>query len=51
VITVQPRDGAEVEFPADEIGCFSVRPIPVGPFRLHCRAAAGTDAQTGWIAL
>ena len=51
MITVQPRDGAEVEFPADEIGCFSVRPIPVGPFRLHCRAAAGTDAQTGWIAL
>jgi hypothetical protein len=51
VITVQPRDGAEAEFAADEIGCFSVRPIPAGPFRLHCRAAAGTDTQTGWITL
>ena len=51
VITVQPRDGAEVEFPADEIGCFSVRPIPAGPFRLYCRADAGADAQTGWITL
>jgi hypothetical protein len=51
VITVQPMGGAEAEFPADEIGCFSVRPIPAGPFRLHCRADAGADAQTGWITL
>jgi hypothetical protein len=51
VITVQPRDGAEAELPADEIGCFSIRPVPVGPFRLRCRAVAGTDAQTGWITL
>jgi hypothetical protein len=51
VITVQPRNGAEAEFPADEIGCFSISPLPAGPFRLHCRAAAGTDAQTGWITL
>lgn len=51
VIAVQPRDGREAEFPADEIGCFSIRPIPAGLFRLHCRAAAGTDAQTGWITL
>lgn len=51
VITVQPQDGTEEEFPADEIGCFLIRPIPVGPFRLHCRAAVGPDAQTGWITL
>lgn len=50
-ITVQPRDGAEAEFPADEIGCFSIRPIPAGPFRLRCRTAAGIGAQTGWITL
>jgi len=51
VITVQPRDGAETEYPADEIGCFSIRPIPPGPFRLHCRTVAGKDALTGWITL
>ncbi|HEX4661397.1 MAG TPA: hypothetical protein VH307_28715 [Streptosporangiaceae bacterium] len=51
VIKIQLRDAAETEFPADEIGCFSVRPIPVGPFRVRCRTAAGIDALTGWITL
>jgi hypothetical protein len=51
VITVQPRDGAETEYPTDEIGCFSIRPIPPGPFRLHCRTVAGIDALTGWTTL
>ncbi len=51
VIKIQPRDGAETEFPGDEIGCFSVRPIPTGPFRLRCRTAAGLDVLTGWITL
>jgi hypothetical protein len=51
VIKIQPRGGAETEFPADEIGCFSIRPIPPDPFRLHCRTAAGIDALTGWITL
>ncbi len=51
MIGVRPRDGAETEFPADEIGCFSIRPLPPGPFRLHCRTSAGIDALTGWITL
>ncbi len=51
MIRVQPRAGAETAFPADEIGCFSVRPIPPGPFRLHCRTAPGIVAVTGWITL
>jgi hypothetical protein len=51
VIKIQPQDGAETEFPADEIGCFSIRPIPSGPFRLHCRTAVGIDVLTGWITL
>jgi hypothetical protein len=51
MINVQPRAGAAETFPADEIGCFSIHPIPAGPFRLHCRAAAGLDALTGWITL
>jgi hypothetical protein len=50
-IKIQPRDGAETTVSADEIGCFSIRPIPAGPFRLHCRTAADVDALTGWITL
>jgi hypothetical protein len=51
VIKIQPMDGAEAEFPADEIGCFSVCPLPAVPFRLHCRTVAGLDVLTGWITL
>jgi hypothetical protein len=35
----------------DEIGCFSVDPIPDSPFRLRCQAADGTDVLTGWITI
>src|SRR5215469_12367671 len=51
VITVQPLEGSETEYPADEIGCFSIRPLPAGSFRLRCRGVAGIDALTGWITL
>ncbi|HTS97661.1 MAG TPA: hypothetical protein VMI33_13670 [Streptosporangiaceae bacterium] len=51
VIKVQPRDGAETVVSADEIGCFSISPIPAGQFRLHCRTAADADTLTGWITL
>jgi hypothetical protein len=37
--------------PVDEIGCFSVAPIPASPFRLRCRTEDGTDVLTGWITL
>jgi hypothetical protein len=37
--------------PMDEIGCFSVTPIPNSPFRLRCRTEDGTDVLTGWITL
>jgi hypothetical protein len=50
-IKVQRRVGTELFVPADEIGCFSIRPVPAGEFRLHCRTAQGVDAQTGWITL
>jgi len=50
-IRVQPRSGTETALEADEIGRFSVQPIPPGPFRLHCRTAPGVDAVTGWITL
>lgn len=50
-IRVQRRDGAETMVPADAIGRFTIRPIPGGAFRLHCKTAADADALTGWITL
>jgi hypothetical protein len=51
VITLLPRAGSERVLTADEIGCFSVEPIPLGQFRLRCRTSAGVETLTGWITL
>jgi hypothetical protein len=51
LITIQPMTGTEIDVHADEIGCFSVAPIPAGQFRLRCRTAAGVETITGWITL
>jgi hypothetical protein len=50
-IKIQPREGAETALATDEIGCFSIQPIPPGTFRMHCRTEDGVDALTGWITL
>jgi hypothetical protein len=50
-IEVQLQGGTSTTFPADEIGLFSIRPIPAGPFRLYCRPQAGPGAVTGWVTL
>ena len=50
-IETQTRAGASTTTPVDEIGCFSVVPIPAGPFRMRCRTTDGIDVLTGWIAL
>ncbi|HEY2288816.1 MAG TPA: hypothetical protein VGH88_23985 [Streptosporangiaceae bacterium] len=50
-IEVQRRSGPATTFAADEIGCFTIAPIPASPFRLYCRTAAGIDAITGWVTL
>ncbi|HUA30752.1 MAG TPA: hypothetical protein VMC03_17850 [Streptosporangiaceae bacterium] len=52
-ITVQPWQGpSEQEAVAvDEIGCFSIHPLPSGRFRLQCRTVAGLETLTGWIEL
>jgi hypothetical protein len=51
LITIQPMTGAENDVHADEIGCFSIEPIPAGQFRLRCRTATGVETITGWITL
>jgi hypothetical protein len=50
-IEVQTLTGTETAPPSDEIGCFSIHPIPGGPFRLHFRGPASVDVLTGWITL
>jgi hypothetical protein len=35
----------------DEIGCFTIHPVPRGTFRLRCLAVGGIDVRTGWITL
>ena len=50
-IKVQLRDGAETTVPADGIGRFTIRPMPAGTFRLHCKTDADADALTNWITL
>ena len=43
--------GGVTSSPVDEIGCFTVTPIPASPFRLRCRTEDGTDVLTGWITM
>lgn len=50
-VRIQPADGPETTVPADEIGCFTIRPIPSRPFRLYCQTAGATEVLTGWITL
>lgn len=50
-LEIQTRAGTTSTTEVDEIGCFSVEPIPDIPFRLHCRASDGTDVLTAWITI
>ena len=50
-IEAQTRDGVTTAAPVDEIGCFSIEPVPRRPFRLRCRTGHGTDVATSWITL
>jgi len=47
-ISVQARDGGVVEVPVDEVGRFTVRPVPSGPVRLRIEHA-GHQVQTTWV--
>ena len=47
-IIVQPgAAGTQTEVRADEIGCFTIQPIPAGAFRLQCRTDNGLEIMTG----
>jgi hypothetical protein len=51
MIEAQTQAGATTPATVDEIGCFSIEPMPPGPFRLHCHTEDGTDVVTGWVTL
>ena len=50
-LEIHTRSGEVSTTEVDEIGCFSVDPIPDSPFRLRCRTADRTDVLTGWITI
>jgi hypothetical protein len=50
-LEIHTRAGEISTTAVDEIGCFSVDPIPDSPFRLRCRSADGIDVLTGWITI
>jgi hypothetical protein len=50
-LEVHDKSGGTTNNPIDEIGCFSVEPIPASPFRLRFRTTDGIDVATGWISL
>lgn len=50
-IEVQTRVGVIAAITPDELGCFTVCPIPDTPFRLYWQAGNSPDVMTGWITL
>jgi hypothetical protein len=44
-----PEKGAQTD--VDTMGCFTIQPIPAGPFRLRCRSDAGVVVLTEWLSL
>jgi hypothetical protein len=50
-LEIHTRAGEISTTEVDEIGCFSVDPIPDSPFRLRYRSADGADVLTGWITI
>jgi hypothetical protein len=49
-IEVRTADGPPLLIRTDDDGWFTVQPIPIGSFRLHCRIA-DTTALTDWLAV
>jgi len=50
VEVITPKGKAQ-QAPIDDIGCFTIRPVPAGSFRLHCRTTGGICVATNWLNL
>lgn len=44
-----PEKGTQTD--VDTMGCFTIQPIPAGPFRLRCQSGAGAVVLTEWLSL
>jgi hypothetical protein len=50
-IAVETSGGAASGVTSDDVGCFAIRPVPSGAFRLRCLAPSALDVLTSWISL
>ena len=50
-VEVDVAGGGRTTVPVDEVGCFVIRPITSGSFRLLCRTVHGRRMLTSWITL
>lgn len=50
VKVITPAGEVQAE-PIDDVGCFTIRPVPAGSFRIHCHTASGTFVATNWLNL
>jgi len=48
-VRVTPATGTATAAEIDEVGCFVIRPVPTGTFRLDCRTGSGRRVVTGWL--
>ncbi len=50
-IEARTIDGDVVTAVIDQVGGFTICPIPGGPFRLYCHATSGASILTSWLTL
>ncbi|WP_066370662.1 hypothetical protein [Herbidospora mongoliensis] len=50
-VEVRGRTGGTREVAADEVGGFTIRPIPKSGFHLYVRTASGLEVVTTWVTL
>jgi len=50
-LELRTADRPPVVITTDEDGWFTIQPIPVGSFRLHCRTTDNITALTDWLAV
>jgi hypothetical protein len=51
LVEIQPGPEKGAQADVDTMGCFTIRPIPAGPFRLRCQSDAGVVVLTEWLSL
>ena len=50
-VEARTADGDVVTAEIGQVGGFTIRPVPRGPFRLYCQTTSGTNILTNWLML